>query len=63
MNETKLRSAYIDEVEYVEKITAETQPMESSASLLGVSTYKHFKNDFINEAKEHISKINQLLSK
>ena len=67
INQWRLRKAYISEVEESQKITFEQKlgkaPTENKEQLLDVSTYQHFKNDFINKAKEHISKINQLLSK
>ncbi|HAS38961.1 MAG TPA: hypothetical protein DCS93_00710 [Microscillaceae bacterium] len=63
LNEWTLRDAYLNEVEYLERTTYDDVSTKNQKQTLNISTYKHFKNDLINLAKEHISKIKQLLVK
>ena len=65
MSEWSLRNAYINEVENLQSLTRENElnneQVKDSEQTIDITTYEHFKNDFINEAKEHISEIKQLL--
>lgn len=65
IDKQRLRNAYIDEIEDLQRLKFEQElddkPINQKQTI-DTSSYEHFKNDLFNQAKEHISKINQLLS-
>ena len=65
INEQRLRNTYIDEVEDLQRLKFEQELddklIENLKYTIDTSSYEHFKNELLNQAKEHISEINQLL--